>query len=951
MVALRKKYVFEFNTAAQTKTHHPKRLKQATPRAPTPPTWIETEPTQNLKLERKNKQRLVAAANLSGRSPTMRKQNSLNGGYKRVSMSGNVDTTSNVAGDDFFGCNDQNKDDDDNMSLISMTRLVADDVCQLDNCRYENIGPDIRPQLEIKVVDFKNRNIKPKSTSPRSKHGYGTPETRSMNSGSQSPEGNRIGTKPSSSRMEVQELDESDNISDITPTGCAGWDTHRHRENRELQASGRRKKSTRGEKSSIATKSTSSDPSPGCCDDDISPKRPQQNRSKDVSSEEPFREFIESISACLPTSNDFQQIHQSLSTHAQSKFDGLDKSGILSIHKNENGGESACNTQPQLCERNRSFDGVGSNLSFDEANSLISSRSFDTLRSYNSLYGGSIVSAPATPFFKDNTDRYNQLVIGLAPDRDLSESQKHHRKFSRAWFKSKREIEQRQRNTKIIPQQDGTLGKKNVATSKSKRRSSKSFATHETTNFEVIWKPSSSKLPRGLSTPDSKQPQSKFKKMLLGRRKSKKEVKPELKQVRAVAITATDTRRWKTKETCQIPSNSCKDGGIDGVRACVPICADTTKTIATAATATAIAATAAVIEAATADIENTTRTNPRVQKSTKAKAQSRDSKARVRTIASTSNKNHGPIWRGTPDSDFQPNWHGIKESQKKGSKALPPNENIKSKSCSRNPLPVTRKNHRNRCYHRNSEVINMADDNSGPVMKWNRNFSYDTDDCRQQDVKVLSIVGPHISSSKRDSQPIGKIITACSKREPQPIGKIITAKQVPTKKQYDHPQHITTKLSNQSSSSSTSSGSSSLTPSCSTSSSSSRPQRTSASRRRKNSSPDMHYLNSRSAKRSDIASLRQLTDKEMHSQFVDYDDDDSSSENIKSPWRNDFRAYSLAKKAESTTSHTPDLLAPPRIQRHRSAQAYLEGPRVRSSRRRTTKQNATGIPRQPRMLV
>jgi len=356
------------------------------------------------------------------------------------------------------------------------------------------------------------------------------------------------------------------------------------------------------------------------------------------------------------------------------------------------------------------------------------------------------------PQFKNNLDRYNKLVIGLMEKDDdqstlLSSSaidSRECRKYSPTWFKTKREETKRRNNTQIV--QTPLPGDENHVSGSEVLGG---------TNVEVVWKQSKSfkehkKIlnatgsKEAIPTPATKnQPRAPIFKKLLKRGKGRDRQESEAPLVASVSITAKDPTKWQPEKP-KPPANTITNPQTIGVTGCVSstvkttgdlsidLCnSDVTMAIVGAPPTAAINAARNQNHRGTRVASAGTAANSKVQD--KNKTPSLDPLV-TRTSITPSRKSSGPVWRGDENPDFHPQWPKINPAEK-----VP--ESIQG---ARENLP--RKN-RTRCYHRNSDSIDLGDNDSGPTMPWTQSRSFE-DDCGQEDVRVLSIIGHDVSSTE-----------------------------------------------------------------------------------------------------------------------------------------------------------------------------------------------------------
>jgi hypothetical protein len=803
---------------------------------------------------------------------------------------------------------------DDNMSLISMTGMIADDVCQMHNFLCDNIGPDNKKNanksaiidMDVSVMNSESksrsdnrrrgrqRTKKPmgvdanpiKSDSfavwdnqPRSAAGYGTPDTGSMNSGlSQSPEGHR--TK-SSSQMEVQVIDDSDNISEITPTGCVGFEGKKTQHRRNASRSRKNRTTGRSQESSL---------------------HPDE-----------FHELLESVSKCLPTSDDVREIRRSCSD-AQIRFD---KKGTL--------------LDPDFCDSYNS-DGESQSYSHRYGNN-----------DNGPVRSTSIVSAPAVPVFKNNLDRYNQLVVGRIKNDTPPTIERQRRIFTPGWFKSKRHVNKRRNNTRIIPPQ----GAPDVRYTSHQKRPAAVDEIHGNVNFEVLWKQSKSfkNHKKFLSSNDpvlsealSKKPQSRtpILKKLLTRGKSKErklhqEAERETQPVRSVSITAKDPTRWRP-EIDHPQADSCEAAGIEGATECFSSSFEAPAALCNADT-TMFGATSASNKGRS----NRRSASRRGTQDPMIKGRSHKSVV-TRTSNAPSRKNSGPVWRGDQDPDFQPRWpNGVPAQHVLSS---PPQETNTTKDS------LTRKN-RTRCYHRNSEAIDLGDGNSSPAMEWTESRSYEEDDCGQEDIKVLSILGHHSSeqahrSSSNDADP------PFSSRHQQHLA------QQPQRRLRSSPASRGKHSDRSSSAYYSTTSASSSTSSSYFSSSSSSPRQT-PFQFQSIKTPDHNKLHPPGMSLTDAAFAAVFSSSSsplgnLVGHGGDGNDDDITSGAIHSPWKKDYNAYVSSRKNTTKGNIPREPTTPPRIQRSSDPHASFDATpkhENNSNKKKESSSQRVGIPRQP----
>ncbi len=785
---------------------------------------------------------------------------------------------------------DEEGDVDDNMSLISMTNLIADDVCQLQNCRFENIGPDIQQRdvkKEYKTLkprdsrngNFGNENTTKRTTSnttrrdrnselpnPKKTHAaytvwdnhppldtteYGTPDTGSLTSGQ-----SRSSGEHRASQIEFEVVDESDSISEITPTGCAVIDARNKERHKAKQKNARKRTSNQGYS--------------------------DKNR-KELSPEENLHELLVSMAACLPYLGDSKDIRRSVSD-AQTKFDSIDTKAFLQRTGITN----------QCCEPNQT-----SNLSYTRGTEINGSsipyRNFD-------FASGSIASAPATPLFKNNLDRYNKLVIGLMEsDDELSTmvDERQIRKFSPSWFKTKREINKRRNNTQII-QPPATDHKKSKVPGN---------MVPGGANVEVVWKQSRSFKEHkkiltktgsveAVPTPSTKFPtRTPILKKLLKRGKSKDPIRPDAEAplVESVSITAKDPTKWQP-ENAHPPDNSVNNQRIEGVTSCVSSTVKTTGDLSIDLCNSDItmdlvpmAIVGAPPVAVAKSFADPSRSDSRAAVPRgDFKTQSKNKTASIdpavtRNVVTPSRNSCGPVWRGDRDPNFHPRW---------------PKADATTQQVPREREDFPRKN-RLRCYHRNSQHIDLGDNDSGPTMEWTQSRSYEEDDCGQEDIKVVSIIGHHVSSSELEQYASG------SATEKGIFTNSLPSDRDCKRRIEAEPRHSRGVKKSSRGSPSSSSASSSESSSYSSLSSSSL-QRQSRGTRTSRHLPPRQSDKDRRPSRNEIATPKA-------------EDAFGGSAAIGSPWPEDYRTHVSSKTASANKIHRIPM-TPPKI--HRSTNPH-----------------------------
>jgi hypothetical protein len=821
------------------------------------------------------------------------------------------------------------EDNDDNMSLLSLTGMIAEDVCQMQNILCENVGPDIKENanksaimnMNVSVSSSNNKRrgrqrtkkpvyldvnqIKTNSFSAWNDHpelaaGYGTPDTGSLNSGfSQSPEGHRA---KASSQMEVQVIDESDNISEITPTGCAGF------EGKKTQ---RRHDASRSRKNRAA-------------------ERPKESSLPN----DEFNVLLESVSKCLPSSDDVREIRRSCSD-AQIRFDKT--KGLL---------------DSDFCD---SYNSDGESQSYSHRYATVQSTSAER--------------APGAPVFKNNLDRYNQLVVGRKRNGIPPTTEKQHRKFTPGWFKSKRRVNKSQKNTHIIP------AHKTPEVHKASHQKSPAAVDeiHGNVNFEVLWKQSKSfkNHKKLLSSNDpvlsealSKKPQTRtpILKKFLTRGKSRErkrqlEAERETLRNRSVSIIARDPTRWKP-EVDNPQAKSWKNVGMEGATEC----------LTSSFEAPTALCNADEMMVGDTSANNTGRSNRRATSQSgtqdpmiKGRSQPRKSTV-TRTDITPSRKNSGPVWRGDQDPDFQPRYpKGVHKQHALSTK--PPQEATANNSPPHKKLT--------RCYHRNSDAIDLGDDSSRPAMKWTKSRSYDEDDCRLENIKVLSIVGHHSSeqqeyrsSSNNASPPISSLHQQDLAKQPQPRLRRSPASRI--------------KHSDRSSSAyySTTSASSSTSSSYFSSSSSSPHRQTPFQFQTPDDHNNLHPPGIGMGMGLGMDLGMSLTDAAFAAVFSSSsspsgnrsghgnnsggndDDNTASGAAIHSPWKKDYNAYVSSRKTTAKAIVSREPTTPPKIQRsaaifdappshENKKKGLLLQPQLQLQPKLQPKLQRVGIPRHP----
>lgn len=755
-----------------------------------------------------------------------------------------------TGGNKGFGSDDEddNADDnpDDNISLISMTGLIADDVCQLQNLCFENIGPDIR-----------QHNNESKKTVPviRPFAGYGTPETQSMNSDEEVP-------PPSSQQMEVKVIDEdSDNISEITPTGCAGFEV------------GRAERRRRNKRNNITTYE-SNNRATGCYGNEI-------KSTRSPNPDDSFHGMLVSMVTCVPSPDYVRDIRRSFSD---------EQIGTGTTSTDSRGIFLDDNTEHENRRTTRSVDG-----SYSKNNSTYYGNHCKSRFGNRGPVPSSIVSAPATSaVFKNSSDRYNQLVVGpmntnLNGERTPSNDERQHRKYTPSWFKSKRRNHPTERLTSPT-RVDGT--KRNA-------------------NVEVVFKQAGTQkdVRRPATTTEGLSPhckQSRLKQLLTrGRSKERKRQQQQQEEREATAVPTvriTETDQDQHKQHRPKSTKTCKGGDCSGPSMSsseiLPI------VLCNADTALMIAAEAASLVAG--DLPGDRRVTSRRAITRRTRSKERVSPPlghfATKTYVPPSAQNHGPVWRGAQDPDFQSRWPN---TEPEVFASVPPETNNKS-----NPF---RKN-RMRCSHRNLDAVDLDDDESYPTTKWTQSRSYDEDNCEHGDIHVLSIVGHHLSEHHRkdgSTHPIaaGSPFSARHQHNlaQQPL------RNLPPFNRISSSSHSTNSNASTSASASSSSSSSS----------------TPFSRRR---------LGDRSE------NLRIVGKSNEASKFAA---DNAASAKVKSPWRNDYESH-MASKSDGTGTSPHRLIKPPKIKRTLDSHTCFN---EESNQNSKVSLRVEGIPRQRRMLV
>lgn len=904
-------------SARHAKTSRAKKGRgQIVVRAPTPPIQYE------LKTERQQRDQSFAVVQRGsnhqdpfpkqqqpGRSSNKRTPPARRLSYSNFTMTTTTTTTTATSRSELLV---DEEDNDDNMSLLSMTGMIADDVCQMHNFLCENVGPDNKKNANKSAIMNMNVSVSSSNNKRRGRKrtkkpvdldantGYGTPDTGSLNSGfSQSPEGHRA---KASSQMEVQVIDESDNISEITPTGCAGFEGKKTQHRRNASRSRKNRTTERPKESSLPP--------------------------------DEFNVLLESVSKCLPSSDDVREIRRSCSD-AHIRFDKT--RGLL---------------DPEFCD---SYNSDGESQSFRNR--------------YAPVRSTSVESAPGAPVFKNNLDRYNQLVVGRKKNDIPPATEKQHRKFTPGWFKSKRQANKSQKNTRIIPAH--TVPE--VHRASHQKSPAAVDKIHGNVNFEVLWKQSKSfknhkKLLSAndpvLSEALSKKPPTRtpiIKKFLTRgksrERKRQLEAEREALRVRSVSIIARDPTRWKP-EKHNPQADSWKAAGMEGTTECL--------TSSFEAPTALCNADAMMVGAASAN--NKGRSNRRAvsQRGTqdpmiKDRSQPRKSVV-TRTNIKPSKKNSGPVWRGDQDPDFQPRYpNGVSKEHVRSSK--PP-----QKTTTKNSFPHKKLT---RCYHRSSEAIDLGDVNSSPTMKWTESRSYEEDDCGLGDIKVLSIVGHHSSeqqeyrSSSKDASP------PISSRHQQDLA-------IEPHRRLRGPPASRGKHFDRSSSAyySTTSASSSTSSSYFSSSSSS-PRRQTPFQFQNINNPDDEYNSlhppgigmgmSMGMSLTDAAfaavfssSSSPLDNRGGHGKCSGGNDDDitASGAAIHSPWKKDYNAYVSSRKNTTKAIVPREPTTPPKIQRsatffdaNSSSNNKKGSPLLQQPRLQQPHSQRVGIPRHPSMLI
>ncbi len=760
-------------------------------------------------------------------------------------------------------------DDDDNMSLISMTNLIADDVCRLQNCKYENIGPSITNGQskgnESAIIDM-NVNVKGKrnhrqqnhttrASKPKKQHSssgvwvnkpplltdYQTSDTGSMTSRS-------LSRSPQHSRRTMSINYESDSISEITPPRCAAFDIDRRENSKSGQKSGKK------------------------------------SGQKQSNPEETFREFLSSVATCLPTAGDFQHVQKSFSD-AQTKFEITNQHGLF-LH-NHIQGQNLCHN-PNLCNNQDNGKANLKSIAGKNKHSMLLKHGNDILDS------NSVTSASSLPYFRNNSDRYNHLVNGRELAFLQASNDQKQRKFSRSWFKSRRESNKRRNNTNVVLPQQVTVSCR-----------APFDEPQDPCSVEGLWNQSRSfdeneKRLYSKATKQTQPSKGMFKK-LLKRGKSKERRRPKQNDSgkhlsskgasRSVMITAKDPTKWPPEENDALVS-SCDDAHILEASKCV---ASTIVTAVTSPGETAMSALnsdvamalvgappASAVALAVSNAKKKEISQNRKIEDQKHKEPSNDDVALV-----------GPVWR----------------SDEPAAKPTLPSP---VKKPVRKSLP--------RCYHRNSHLMEdnlpqklsckRSQSYDSPTTSLAKSHSYSEDDFGQEDFKVVSIIGHDVSSTELERYGSmnlphngGMANTRMSERHQQVFAPStqrnsgLKQRRGNTAGRYPRRNNSPTSFSSYSTSSSSDLSSSDETSSSSSLSVPKRP------------------IRARSKPQNRMSRTRSVDAAIMN----DVDDEDTSSSEaaleaalLTTPWRKDYETH-MASKAYKSSSIGP--LEPPKIQR------------------------------------
>ncbi len=744
-------------------------------------------------------------------------------------------------------------DDDDNMSLISMTNLIANDVCRLQNCKYDNIGPRI--DNESSIIDLnisykpQNNGNHPKNSSsgvwvnkPTLLTDYQTSDTGSMTSRSHSRS-----SKHNRRMMNVNY--ESDTISEITPPRCAAA-------------------FEMGKRGSH-----------------------QNNKSQQKQStpEETFREFLSSVATCLPNASDLQHVQRTFSD-AQTKFEITNKQGMPL--RNHISSQNLCNG-PTLCQKNQ---GVHPNASGNNTDFML------LKHGGNSFDDGSITSASSLPYFRNNSDRYNHLVNGRELAYMQAAKDGKPRKFSRSWFKKSK----RRNTTKVVPPQHVTVphddpqGPCNM----------EGIWKQQSRSFDENEKRLSAKANK-LTKPRKEAKTPLFQKLLKrGKSKERKRLKDKQsgKQVsaataRSVTITANDPTKWPPGKD-DVFVSSCDDAHVLEASKCVA------STIVTAVSSpgetamnvinsdVALALVGAPPASAVAvAISNAKKRETAQQQRNRTSEEQKDeapSKDEVITI--------GPVWKNdkqAPKALMPPATRPRPITETKSMKKSRPRCYHRNSDLLDDDFAPTLSWRKSRSY----------DSPANPIAK---KHSYSEDDFGQENFKVVSIIGHDISSSELErygslnlSHNGGVTNTLFSDRHQQVFAKSKQRNALPRhrhSKGYSNGNNSPTSSVSYSTSSSDS-FSSDETTSSSSSSSAKRPIRV-------RSKPQTRLKSPR-----EVAAASNATMKDADNEYTSDSEAAMEAALLATPWRKDYETHMASKGSKSAVVPSIGPLEPPKIQR------------------------------------
>ena len=643
---------------------------------------------------------------------------------------------------------------------------------------------------------------------------------------------------------------ESDEISEITPPRCAAFDV------------GKRENSKPGQKQS--------------------------------NPEETFREFLSSVATCLPNASDFQHVQKSFSD-AQTKFEITNKHG-LPLHSHIRS-QNLCH-KPNLCDTNHQGvvgNGKGKcnlkNIAGKNKHSMLLKHGSDILDS------DSVTSASSLPYFRNNSDRYNHLVNGRELAYMQAANEAKQRKFSRSWFKSRRESNKRRNSSNVVPPHseapfDEPQGHCN---GEGLWNQSRSFDENE----KRLYSKATKQPIKGTKTPI-------FKKLLkrgkskerrrLKQKNSGKHVSPSA--ARSVTITAKDPTKWPPEKKDTLVS-SCDDPHILDASKCVASTivtavaspGETAMNVLNSDVAMALvgAPPASAVALAVSNAKKREISQNRKIEDEKNKEPSNGEVAVV-----------GPVWK-TDERTAKP----VLPSPAK-TKAL--------------------KKSRPRCYHRNSDLM---DDNFAPTLSWRKSRSYDSpttsltkshsyseDDFAQEDFKVVSIIGHDVSSTELERYGSmnlphngGMKNTLMSDRHQQVFAPSRPRNSGPTHRRnnsavrYSNGNSSPTSFSSYSTSSSSDSSSIDETSSSSSSSVPKRPIRA-------RSKPQSRIPRTRSV---DAAIMNDADDE-----YTSGSDAALEAALLTTPWRKDYETHMASKGYKSGSAVKASSigpLEPPKIQR------------------------------------